>query len=60
MNYRNVRQLLTLGALLSAVTVAIPAAAAEEEVMEEVVVTGDLNSLPGEDVSLFLVSTNLS
>jgi len=50
MNYRNVRQLLTLGALLSAVTVAIPAAAAEEEVMEEVVVTGDLNSLPGEDV----------
>ena len=50
MNYRNVRQLLTLGALLSGVTAALPAAAADEEVMEEVVVTGDLNSLPGEDV----------
>ena len=50
MNYRNVRQLLTLGALLSAVTAVVPTALAEEEVMEEVVVTGDLNSLPGEDV----------
>ena len=50
MNYRNVRQLLTLGALLSGVTAALPAAVADEEVMEEVVVTGDLNSLPGEDV----------
>lgn len=50
MNYRNVRQLLTLGALLSAVTAVVPTAMAEEEVMEEVVVTGDLNSLPGEDV----------
>jgi len=50
MNYRNVRQLLALGALLSAVTAVAPVAVAEEEVMEEVVVTGDLNSLPGEDV----------
>ena len=50
MNYRNVRQLLALGAFLSAVTAVIPAAVAEEDVMEEVVVTGDLNSLPGEDV----------
>lgn len=50
MSYRNVRQLLTLGALLSAVTAVVPTAMAEEEVMEEVVVTGDLNSLPGEDV----------
>jgi iron complex outermembrane receptor protein len=39
-----------LGALLSAVTAVAPVAVAEEEVMEEVVVTGDLNSLPGEDV----------
>jgi iron complex outermembrane receptor protein len=36
--------------LLSAVTAVAPVAVAEEEVMEEVVVTGDLNSLPGEDV----------
>ena len=50
MNYRNVRHLLSLGALLSAVTALAPVAVAEEEVMEEVVVTGDLNSLPGEDV----------
>ena len=50
MNYRNVRQLLALSALLSAVTAVAPVAVAEEEVMEEVVVTGDLNSLPGEDV----------
>ena len=50
MNYRNVRQLLALGALLSAVTAVAPVAVAEEEMMEEVVVTGDLNSLPGEDV----------
>ena len=50
MNYRNVRQLLALSALLSAVTEVAPVAVAEEEVMEEVVVTGDLNSLPGEDV----------
>jgi len=50
MNYRNVRQLLALGALLSAVTAVAPVAVAEDEVMEEVVVTGDLNSLPGEDV----------
>ena len=50
MNYRNVRQLLSLGALLSAVAAVAPVAVAEEEVMEEVVVTGDLNSLPGEDV----------
>ena len=34
MNYRNVRQLLTLGALLSAVTAVVPTALAEEEVME--------------------------
>jgi iron complex outermembrane receptor protein len=39
-----------LSALLSAVTAVAPVAVAEEEVMEEVVVTGDLNSLPGEDV----------
>ena len=50
MSYRNVRQLLALSALLSAVTAVAPVAVAEEEVMEEVVVTGDLNSLPGEDV----------
>jgi iron complex outermembrane receptor protein len=50
MNYRNVRQLLALSALLSAVPAVAPVAVAEEEVMEEVVVTGDLNSLPGEDV----------
>jgi iron complex outermembrane receptor protein len=50
MNYRNVRQLLALSTLLSAVTAVAPVAVAEEEVMEEVVVTGDLNSLPGEDV----------
>ena len=50
MNYRNVRQLLALSALLSSVTAVAPVAVAEEEVMEEVVVTGDLNSLPGEDV----------
>ncbi len=50
MNYRNVRQLVALSALLSAVTAVAPVAVAEEEVMEEVVVTGDLNSLPGEDV----------
>ena len=33
MNYRNVRQLLSLGALLSAVAAVAPVAVAEEEVM---------------------------
>ena len=50
MNYRITRQLLTLGTLLCTTTVFAPAAWSEEEVIEEVVVTGDLNSLPGEDV----------
>ena len=35
MNYRNVRQLLTLGALLSGVTAALPAAVADEAVMDK-------------------------
>ncbi len=50
MNYRITGQLLTLGMLLCATTVFAPTAWSEEEVIEEVVVTGDLNSLPGEDV----------
>ena len=50
MNYPNLRRLITLSAILSAAAALMPAAWAEEEVMEEVVVIGDLNSLPGEDV----------
>ena len=50
MNYRITGQLLTLGMLLCATAVFAPTAWSEEEVIEEVVVTGDLNSLPGEDV----------
>jgi iron complex outermembrane receptor protein len=51
MNYRNARQLFTLGTLLCATAVFAPTAwSEEEEIIEEVVVTGDLNSLPGEDV----------
>ncbi len=50
MNHRTTGQLLTLGMLLSATTAFAPTAWSEEEVIEEVVVIGDLNSLPGEDV----------
>jgi iron complex outermembrane receptor protein len=50
MNYPNLRRLITLSAILSAAAALMPAAWAEDEVMEEVVVIGDLNSLPGEDV----------
>jgi iron complex outermembrane receptor protein len=50
MNHRTTGQLLTLGMLLCATTAFAPTAWSEEEVIEEVVVIGDLNSLPGEDV----------
>ena len=51
MNYQNARQLFTLGTLLCTTAVIAPTAwSEEEEIIEEVVVTGDLNSLPGEDV----------
>lgn len=50
MNYPNVRRRITVSALLSAVVALTPTAWAEDAIMEEVVVTGDLNSLPGEDV----------
>jgi iron complex outermembrane receptor protein len=54
MNYPDLRRSLLVGALSSAVTIFDPAyvaaEVADDEVIEEVVVTGDLNSLPGEDV----------
>ena len=54
MNYLDLRRSLLVGALSSAVTIFAPAyvaaEVADDEVIEEVVVTGDLNSLPGEDV----------
>ena len=50
MSYRITGQLLTLGMLLCDTTAFAPTAWSEEEVIEEVVVIGDLNSLPGEDV----------
>lgn len=50
MNHRTTGQLLTLGMFLCATTAFAPTAWSEEEVIEEVVVIGDLNSLPGEDV----------
>ena len=50
MNYPSLRRLITLSAILGAVAALVPAAWAEDAVMEEVVVIGDLNSLPGEDV----------
>ncbi len=54
MNYPDLRRSLLLSALSSAVVIFAPthvaAEVADDEVIEEVVVTGDLNSLPGEDV----------
>jgi iron complex outermembrane receptor protein len=54
MNYRNVGQFFALSAMLGGAaafaSTAFAEASADEEIMEEVVVTGDLNSLPGEDV----------
>ena len=54
MNYPDLRRSLLVGALSSAIVIFAPthvaAEIADDEVIEEVVVTGDLNSLPGEDV----------
>ena len=54
MNYPDLRRSLLLSALSSTVVIFAPihvgAEVADDEVIEEVVVTGDLNSLPGEDV----------
>ena len=54
MNYPDLRRSLLVGALSSVFVIFAPthvaAEVADDEVIEEVVVTGDLNSLPGEDV----------
>ena len=54
MNYLDLRRSLLVGALSSVIVIFAPtlvaAEVADDEVIEEVVVTGDLNSLPGEDV----------